>query len=312
MSYEIPQDLKYEEKIVFGLTLKQFGWIALFGILAAVIYLKTGLDFYLKAIIAMALMGLGAGFAFLGFFGQLKKIKAYWFSVRSAGYLDKRLENFVEIKEIEHNALVLKDGSMRGVLQIVPLHFSLLSPEEQRAIISAYREFLNSLDFPVQIVMRTINLSLTEYLANLQKRVETTKARGLLEQFDSFKTFVQKLIAQKRIKNRVFYLVVPVSQNMTPIHAIIGAPKTDSESMLRQLDIRIKVCQDKLKRCNLMTRRLTTPELVTLTASFFEGFIEAQQDYFATITTLKGEKKHEENKRAWLTAAGQRLETKLG
>lgn len=306
MSYEIPQNLKYEEKIVFGLTLKQFAWIALFGVLAAIVYLKTGLDFYLKITIAFALTGLGFGFAFLDFFSHLKVLKSYFGSLRQAGYSDKQLDSFVEVKEIDSGTIFLKDGSVRAVIQVVPLHFSLLSPEEQRAIISAYRDFLNSLDFPVQIVMRTVNLSLNEYLAVLQKKVENNGKPGLKTQFESFKQFVETFITEKKIKNRVFYIVIPVSNTFQGFFK--ANQKTGKKALLAQLEIRVNVCREKLKRCNLFSKRLNSTELVSLLASFFEGFIEAQNEYFSTLTTLKEGEKIEEKKRTWFNALGQKIE----
>lgn len=307
MAFEIPQNLKYEEKIVFGLTLKQFAWIALFGILAAIVYLKTGLDFYLKAVISLVLAGLGLGFAFLDLFGHLKTLNAYRGSIRQAGYLDSKLESFVDAKSIDQDTIFLKDGSARAILQVVPFHFNMLSPPEQHAIISAYRDFLNSLDFPIQIVMRTINLSLTEYLAVLQKKVENAKKQTLQAQFESFKNFIQKFISEKKVKNRVFYLIVPVSgPNKIPF---MKKQTSEHEALKNQLDIRIKICQDKLKRCNLLTKRLDSQELVSLTANFFEGFIQAQNEYFSTITTIKeGEKNEQENKRIWFNPNGERIE----
>ena len=127
IAYEIPQNLKYEEKIVFGLTLKQFAWIALFGILAAIVYLKTNLGFYPKAILALLLAGLGLGFAFLDLFGRLKILKNYYGSIRQAGYLNPALNGFIEVKEIEEDTVFLKDGSAKAIIQVVPIHFSLLS-----------------------------------------------------------------------------------------------------------------------------------------------------------------------------------------
>lgn len=310
MSYEIPQNLKYEEKIVFGLTLKQFAWIALFGTIGAVIYLKTGLNFYIKGILAIILLGIGLGFAYLNFYGHLKIFNGFFRSKREMGYLSKEIESFIQIKEIENDALFLKDGTIKAIIQVIPLHFSMLSPEEQRAIINSYREFLNSLDFPVQIVMRTVNLSLNDYLTVLEKKVHHTKKSALRDQFDSFKRFIQKFISEKKIKNRLFYIIIPAtSNNSIPFMKI----KMDKKLLLGQLDVRVKICQEKLKKCNLLTKRLNTEELVSMLSSFFEGFIEVQNHYFAILTTLKlsekveGEK-NETNKRNWINSIGEKIQ----
>jgi len=255
--------------------------------------------------LALVFACLGVGFAFLGLFDHLKVFKGYFSATRQAGYLHPSLNGFVEVKEISQNAVFLKDGSGRAILQVLPIHFSLLSTEEQRAIVTAYRDFLNSLDFPVQVVMRTINLSLKEYLAVLQKKVEKENKKGLLEQFESFQSFVQRFIREKKIKNRLFYVIIPVSPSRSPTNWLVSK-KADEKAMLDQLDIRVKVCQDKLKRCNLLSNHLNTQELVSLSASFFEGFIEAQNDYFAHVTTLKESEKNaeKETKRTWFGASG--------
>ncbi len=245
----------------------------------------------------------------MNLFGHLKILKNYAFSIRKAGYLNPALNGFVEVKEIEEDTVFLKDGSIKAIIQVVPIHFSLLSIEEQRAIVVAYRDFLNSLDFPVQIVMRTIKLSLNEYLAVLQKKVEKVKKHGLQEQFDSFKAFIQKVISEKKIKNRLFYLIIPVFEHRAPIKSFLSNQETDKKLFQDQLDIRVKVCQDKLKRCNLLSNRLNTQELVSLSASFFEGFIEAQNEYFFPTTTLKeSEKNAEQTETNWFSACGKRIE----
>lgn len=308
MAYEIPQNLKYEEKIVFGLTLKQFGWITLFGILAVIIFLKTPISFYAKIVIAITLVGIGFSFAFLNLFTHIKILKKY-FGLTKAGYLQPQLDSFMEVKEIKDNAIFLKDGSIKAIIQVIPFNFSMLSIQEQQAIINAYKQFLNSLDFPIQIVMRTINLSLNEYLLVLEKKVHATKKTSLLNQFDSFKKFIQKFINEKKIKNRLFYIIIPIENNQPTL--FFGKKVKEKEKIMQsQLNVRIKVCQEKLRKCNLLTKQLNSQELVSLLASFFEGFIEAQNEYFFPTTTLQENEKTEETKKSWFNALGQKIETK--
>ncbi|MDO8647546.1 MAG: PrgI family protein [Candidatus Diapherotrites archaeon] len=306
MPYEIPQNLKYTEKIVFGLTFWQVTWIGLFGCLAGVVFFKTNLDFAVKIAISLVFMGLGVGFAFLNLFEYLKIIKDYYSTPRIQGYFDKSLNNFVEVKDIKNDVIFLNGGSARAVIQVIPIHFAMLSGEEQKAIISAYKDFLNSLDFPIQIVMRTVNLSLTEYLAVLQKKVESTKKQGLQVQFESFKRFIQDFIKKKKIKNRLFYVIIPASPSKIDFFNLKNKPQ-DLKLLESQLDIRVKVCREKLKRCNLLTERLKTQELVSLVSNFFEGFFEAQNDYLSSLTVLKESENNEQNQKTeWFSASGSK------
>ena len=300
MPYEIPQNLKYKEKIAFNLTFEQLVWLGLFGSIAAIVYFKTALPFPLKESIALLSASLGGGFAFLNFAGHVRTFSDYKGGLVKAGYFDKKMQQLVDVKKVEKDAIFLKDGSIRAVLQVTPLNFSMLSKDEQRAIIKAYGDFLNSLDFTVQIVVRTVNLSLEEYLHSLNEKAVNAKNEKLLEQFESFRDFVNQFIEQNAVKDRLFYLVIPCSsQNGLGLFV----KPSNEEQVLKQLEIRAELCRQKLKKCNLLTRRLNTQELVSLLASFFNGFIEAQNEYFFPITLL--EKFEEQEKpRKWLGSNG--------
>ena len=77
-------------------------------------------------------------------------------------------QNFLEIDEIREGMLVLKTRQLRGVLMVSSANFALKSEEEQQAIISQYQSFLNSLDFPLQIVVQSRILNITGYLHALK------------------------------------------------------------------------------------------------------------------------------------------------
>jgi len=294
MPYEIPKNLRYEEKIVFGLTFWQFVWLAGFGGLAAIIFFKTPLSIYLKAPLSGFFMLLGVGFAF-----------------KNAGFFDKRLREFVEVKKIENDTIYLLNGSLRAVLEVTPINFSILGEEEKKAVISAYRDFLNSLDFPVQVVMRTTSLNLDDYLFDLKQRVWQLNNRGLEQQFESFKGFVQKFINENNVKNRLFYVVIPYSpySHMNSANELLTAAQNmfsgrkrksglawNREIALNQMNVRVQLCQEKLKRCQLETRRLNDRELQGLLASFFDSCIESESDYLFPVTFLKKFKEEKECK----------------
>ena len=66
----------------------------------------------------------------------------------------KTTQDFVPIQEIRDGIVVLKDGSMRAIVLASSLNFALKSGDEQAAIISQFQNFLNSIDFSVQIFIQ--------------------------------------------------------------------------------------------------------------------------------------------------------------
>ena len=278
MSYEIPKNLKYEEKIIFNLSLQQAIWLGLFIAPAALLLLKSPLAIEINASIAIALAILGFGFAFLNFKEYTIILYKYFSQPRQLGYLSKKMANFIEVKEIREDSIFLSNGSTKAIIQINPINFHILSKKHQEAIISAYKDFLNSLDFPIQVVMRTVNLSLDDYLRNLELKVKKSRNEFLKKQFIDFQDFVLGYIENNSVKNRLFYIIIPSNEKKL-------------EHVLSQLEIRTSLCQEKLKACNLTTKRLNTQELVTMLSSYFEGFIENGTEYQSLISIL--EKKEE-------------------
>lgn len=216
MAYEIPKNLKYEEKIVFNLSIWQALWVALFGILVWTVFVKTGFSFEVKVLASIFLGILGLGFAFFDLKKNLTIAANFLLKPRQLGYFDKNLDRFLQVEKIENDTVFLKNGGSKTIVQVVPINFHILSGRQQEAIISAFKDFLNSLDFPIQIVMRTVNLSIDEYLEQLEVTVKKHKKPLLEKQFTDFKKFVQEYIEENAVKNRLFYVVVPNEKKAPP------------------------------------------------------------------------------------------------
>src|SRR3989338_8803549 len=82
----------------------------------------------------------------------------------------KASQEFVPIKEIRDNIVILKDGGMRAIILSSSLNFALKSAENQEAIIYQFQNFLNSLDFSTQIFMESRRLDIRPYIALLEGR----------------------------------------------------------------------------------------------------------------------------------------------
>ncbi|MDP2932980.1 MAG: hypothetical protein Q8N81_02510, partial [bacterium] len=82
-------------------------------------------------------------------------------------------KDFVQIAEIRDTVLALKDGSLRSVVEIGSINFELKSADEQVAIIQGFQNFINSLDFPLQIVVNSRKLDIEPYLRSLEGLIES-------------------------------------------------------------------------------------------------------------------------------------------
>lgn len=123
----------------------------------------------------------------------------------------KSSQEFVAIKEIRDDVIILEDKTMRMALMASSLNFALKSSEEQEAILSQYQEFLNSLDFSVQFFIESRHLNIEPYLDSLRE-AEKKQINELLKiQIKEYIEFVKNFVSLTEIVSKTFYVVVPFS-----------------------------------------------------------------------------------------------------
>ncbi|MBX4187776.1 MAG: hypothetical protein KW793_01420 [Candidatus Doudnabacteria bacterium] len=120
-------------------------------------------------------------------------------------------QTFLDISEVKQGTIVLKDGSMRAVIVVSATNFSLKSTDEQNAIIGSYQQFLNSLDFPVQILMQSRRLDINGYLEKMRGIMQNQTNELLRMQTQEYIEYVAKLVEFASIMNKTFYVIVPFS-----------------------------------------------------------------------------------------------------
>lgn len=116
---------------------------------------------------------------------------------------------YLPISEIKDGVVVLKDGTLRVVLLVSSINFALKSDDEQNALISSYVGFLNSLDFPLQIVAQSRKLQIQPYLDKLFTLEKNLTNELLKVQMSDYRAFVKELVEIGQIMTKRFYVVVP-------------------------------------------------------------------------------------------------------
>jgi hypothetical protein len=120
-------------------------------------------------------------------------------------------QRYVDVDEMRDGVMVLKSGALRAVLLVSSINFDLKSSQEQDAIIAQYQAFLNSLDFPVQIVIQSRRFNIGPYINQLTD-VEKQQENELLRfQIGEYKNFIKNLSEVSNIMSKFFYIVVPFS-----------------------------------------------------------------------------------------------------
>ena len=181
-------------------------------------------------------------------------------------------QQYLSISEIHDNAVVLKDGSLRAVLAVSSLNFSLKKEEERDSIIYGYQSFLNYLDFNIQIVTQTRKVDLSDYLERMNQAVIKIENNLLQNQAYSYIDFISTLLKYANVMDKRFYVIIPQYSSFaqTSSSLIKKNKKGKTESLdtktftenVKELNQRVAVVTSLLGNIGLKCAQLNTEQLI--------------------------------------------------
>jgi hypothetical protein len=191
-------------------------------------------------------------------------------------------QEHLDIQDIKDNYVILKTGTVCAVLQTTAVNFDLLSEIEQDAIIAAFSMLLNSITFPVQVVIRSKKLDISKYIEKVQ-RVENKITEPLLKhQAEAYRKFVQEVIKTNEVLDKKFFVVIP-SGGYTPAQPGSGpfdwlmkltgmhnkrVNIVNVDQVLKdgrtEIDPKVDHVIKEFNRLGIRTKQLTSQELVEL------------------------------------------------
>jgi type IV secretory pathway VirB4 component len=125
-------------------------------------------------------------------------------------------QDLVAVENIRDNTVILKDGGLRQILLVGGVNFSLKSGAEQNLITGAYSDFLNGLNFPIQIIVHSRKINIEKYLKTLDERRAVEQSGLLRSQIEEYQEFIRKFVSENAIMQKSFFVVVPFNPVALP------------------------------------------------------------------------------------------------
>lgn len=208
-------------------------------------------------------------------------------------------QEHLEIEDIKDNIIILKDGSCCLILATTAINFGLLSEKEQDALIYAYAALLNSLTFPIEIVIRSKRKDVTSYLKLLEGEILKQTNKLLQEQMKKYQKFVEDTVKKNNVLDKSFYVIIPFSTLELGATKALGTVVRRQKGLpypkdyiLERAKMNLYPKKDHLirqfNRLGLKTKELTTQEAIQLFYDIYNpesGFqkLAAGQEYAAPI-----------------------------
>ncbi len=187
----------------------------------------------------------------------------------------KSSQDFIPIKQVREGVIILRDKGLRGVLMVSSINIALKSKDEQEAIMHQFQSFLNSLDFPCQIIVQSRKTNITGYIEKIKKIEEEQTNELLKQQTAGYREFLEDFVNKESIYTKNFFVVVPYAVSMAERDKkgkSSDKTKIEEETFQRgkdQLYQRMEFVALGLRRCGLHCAPLTTVEIIELFWSLF-------------------------------------------
>jgi len=187
-------------------------------------------------------------------------------------------QDHLEIRDIVDDLVITKSGTVAMVIQTSAINFDLLAEYEQDSKIFAFAGLLNSLNFHIQILIRTRRIDISNYVSYLKNQERSDMTPGLKKQLNIYTQFIQRLIIENDVLDKNFFLVIPYNPGGSiPTANILKSKKSKQEieqnmqmkqsQLLEKAKIFLFPKRDhilkQLNRMGLGGKQLTTKELIT-------------------------------------------------
>ncbi len=185
-------------------------------------------------------------------------------------------QDFLNFAEIHEGIVITKSGELRVIMLASSINFSLKSEQEQTAIVYAYQSFLNSLSFPIQIMLQSRKLDLSKYIAKLKEITKTQTNELLRDQTVDYTNYITRLIEVANIMDKKFFVVISYMPPSTTqikkgglfpsggnANSVKITPQ-DFEKYKQEITQRVQVIQSGLGSIGVRTAPLNTQQVVEL------------------------------------------------
>lgn len=196
---------------------------------------------------------------------------------------DLSTKQFVEIQEIKDEIVIIKDGSLRQVIGVGSTNFELKSQDEQMAILQSFRDFLNALDFSIEIMVMSRKLNIGKYLAFVNELAENQQHELMKIEAVEYSKFIRELTQLANIMDKEFFVVIPfyigprvgkgikgtIKSIFKPSETVKELTPEEFDSYKSQLNQRVNLVFENIAGLGLTPKVLEQEELINLYYRFY-------------------------------------------
>lgn len=200
-------------------------------------------------------------------------------------------QRYLDIASIRDGVVVMKDGTLRAVLMVSSVNFALKSEDEQAALVGGYVSFLNTLEYPLQIVVQSRKMNIDAYLKQLNEQEAQQKNELLRAQIQDYRAFVTDLVELGEIMQKRFYTVIPYDpiankkkgfftrfKEIFSTANVVQLKEKQFNERRQDLEMRVNSVSGSLQGMSLKVIRLDTQGLIELFYNTYNPITSQAED----------------------------------
>jgi len=171
-------------------------------------------------------------------------------------------QSSLNIADIRNGILITRDGKISKIIDTKSVNFALKSEDDKNALIGQFQSFLNSLSFPIQILVQSRKIDISPYLAYLKQKLDKTENQLMRMQINEYLAFIDKLTQLANIMDKKFYVVVSFTNIKYEMKGFFSNLFGDSHKDIKMTESEFeKNCKELEQRVNTVTQSLATMEI---------------------------------------------------
>lgn len=180
-------------------------------------------------------------------------------------------QKFTEIVDFVGSTVILAGGNACLIIEITASNFALLSKREQDIRIYSYAGLLNSLSFPIQILVRNKRMDISSYLEELDGVINNTKNDQLIDYIKYYRAFVQEMVSVNVVLNKAFYVIIPYSSFEQGAAGVVQTQQTSqaqveafAQTARKALEVKANTIIGQLQKFSTSAKILEREDLIAL------------------------------------------------
>lgn len=179
---------------------------------------------------------------------------------------EKTTKDWLPFEKILENGIIKNKKKYIKVIKVIPINYDLKSNLEKEAILNAYKLFLKTCDFNIQILVQSKKEDLSKHISNIHKIISNEKNPKIIKMSENYIEYIKEKNNENKSSSKNFYIILKSEIPDDKLDNYTNFEKIAVDN-LQEMFFKVK---ENLSRCgNLIQDINSKKEIIEILKSFY-------------------------------------------